>query len=77
MTTTSETVSIELTKSQAIVLFEWLSKHDEADDVKYDYDAEQRIVWRIQAILEKTLTEPFKDNYTQILEQARNEVMTE
>ena len=77
MTTTDECISIPLTKNQALVLFEWLSNVDESENIKYDHDAEQRIVWKLQAQLEKVLVEPFQDDYVQILEQARNDVMNE
>lgn len=77
MTTTQETITISLTKTQALVLFEWLSNVDDAEDTKYDYDAEQRVVWKLQAQLEKTLVEPFQDKYSDILDSARIEVMNE
>jgi hypothetical protein len=77
MNTTEETIHISLSKHQALVLFEWLTKQDESDTFKYDHDAEQCIVWKLQAQLERTLVEPFREDYLSKLEQARNKVAAE
>ena len=77
MNTTDETIQLTLSRPQAVVLFEWLTNQDESDTFKYDHDAEQRVVWKMQAQLETTLVEPFHKDYLSKLEQARNEVAAE
>ena len=77
MNKNGETIRITLSKSQAIVLFEWLTNCDESDSFEFDHEAEQRVVWKMQAQLETTLTEPFLVDYLSILQQARDEVATE
>ncbi len=71
-------VIIELTKSEAIVLFEFLSRFNENDDLgKFEDQAEQRVLWDIECILEKELSEPFRVDYKEIVEKAREKVRGE
>jgi len=77
MTRTEETIQISLSRSQALALFEWLTKQDDSDTFKYDHEAEQRIVWKLQSQLESTLVEPFCEDYLSILELARVKVAGE
>ena len=71
-------VKIELTKDEAIVLFEFLSRFNETDNPDlFDDQAEQRVLWDIECILEKELAEPFRTDYDEIVKQARNRVRDE
>ena len=72
--TTTDKVSFELTRKQALVIFEWLTELDEQEEPNYGHPAVQRVVWQIQSQLEKLLSEPFASNYKELLEEARNEV---
>ena len=67
----SDTVSIPLTREQAIVLFEWLSREDSKEAIPTAHVAEQKVLWTIEAWLERTLVEPLQPNYNEILEAAR------
>ena len=61
-------VNIELTKDEAIVLFEFLrqiNKQKRSD--LFENQAEQRVFWDIECSLEKELTEPFQPNYLNIV----------
>lgn len=66
---TDELVSLKLTRSQAIVLFEWLSRSDEVDSGSDP--SEQRVLWLLEGQLEKALVEPLKPDYPKLLEAAR------
>jgi len=65
-------VNIELTKGEAIVLFEFLGRFNaQPDNKSFEHQAEQRILWNIESFLEKLLVEPFNENYSEILKKAR------
>ena len=71
-------VNIELTKEEAIVLFEFLSRFNENDAFdKFEDQAEQRVLWNIECVLEKELSEPLRDDYKEIIEKAREKIRDE
>jgi len=66
-------VTIELTGDEALVLFEWLA---DLDTAKIGVgEAEQRVLWSIEAALEKSLVEPFAKNYVELVERARRRIL--
>lgn len=71
-------VNIELTKEEAIVLFEFLGRFNENDDFnRFEDQSEQRVLWDIECILEKELSEPFRTDYQEIVKKAREKVRDE
>ncbi len=66
-------VTIELTGDEALVLFEWLAKLDEAKLV--EGEAEKRVLAGVEAALERVLVEPFEKNYGELVEQARQRIV--
>jgi hypothetical protein len=64
-------VKIELNSDEALVLFEFLSSFSDTDQLKIEDQAEKRVLWNIYSDLEKTLVEPFQENYAELLEAAR------
>ncbi len=73
---TSETVTIELTAHEALVLFELLSGWGERDaqSIPLEHQAERRVLWDILATLESTLVEPLMPDYHDRLNKAREMV---
>jgi len=69
-----EGIALTLTSAEALVLFEWLSCANEQPTLSFADPAEQQVLWGIEAQLEKTLVEPFKPNYCDLVEAARREV---
>lgn len=67
-----EKITVELTHAEALVLFEWLAKHDGV--LPIDDPAEQDVLWRIEARLEKTLVEPLSPDYEAAVVAARKQV---
>lgn len=68
-------VLLELTKEEAIVLLDWLSRFNEDEKSKFFQDqAEERVLWNMEASLEKTISEVFESNYGEILYKAREKV---
>ena len=70
----NDKVRLEISREEALVLFEWLSRFNKAEDVIFADQAEQRVLWDIEAMLESTLVEPFDPKYDELLEAARAKV---
>jgi hypothetical protein len=67
-------VTLELSREEAIVFFEWLARFNKSEDWHFEDQAEQRVLWNLEATMESVLVEPFDPNYTQILATARAKV---
>ncbi|MBM3236253.1 hypothetical protein FJZ31_08140 [Candidatus Poribacteria bacterium] len=67
-------VTIELTNSEALVLFDFLSRFNEHDDFLFEDPVEGKVLWDIESALEKSLIEPLKSDYRLLVKQAREEV---
>jgi hypothetical protein len=67
--------SLLLTRSEALVLFEWLYRVDGEDrDLGIVDQAEQRVLWDIVASFERVLVEPLDPNDEAIIDAARRAV---
>ena len=73
-TENSRTVHLRLTRAEALVLFEWLAREDEAKNLPIDDPAEELVLWRIEGQLEGCLVEPLCPDYKELVEAARKEV---
>ena len=73
---TSEKVTLELSRDEALVLFEWLTRFNKSESERgtFEDQAEQRVLWDIEGMLESTLVEPLDPNYDELLEAARAKV---
>lgn len=68
-------VLLELTKEEAIVLLDWLSRFNEDEKPELFKDqAEERVLWDVEASIEKVISENFDSNYAEILSKAREKV---
>ena len=62
MAATYDNVILTLSRDEATVLFHFLSRYSEAPhQLRVDYQAEQRVLWNMQADLESTLHEPINN----------------
>jgi hypothetical protein len=74
----NKNINIELTKEEAIVLFEFLGRFNENDNLdRFEDQAEQKVLWDIECVLEKELSEPFRADYKVIVSKAREKVRDE
>jgi hypothetical protein len=67
-------VRIELSPSEALVLFEFVSRFSQKGELEIIDRAEERVLWDVCSILESALVEPFLENYSDLLAKAREEV---
>jgi hypothetical protein len=72
----TDLINIELTKDEALVLFDFLGRFNKSnhEDIFQD-QAEQKTLWNLEALLEKTLSEPFMTNYKDIIKQSRDNIL--
>ena len=68
----ADTVVVEFTKAEALVLFEFTSRYSDSDKLSIEDQAEQRALWNLCRLFESALVEPFHHNYGEILKQARD-----
>ncbi len=71
---TNERVTIDLSSSEALVLFDFLSRFSDDDILRIDDQAEERVLWDVCASLESLLDEPFAQNYGERLAKARADI---
>ena len=50
-----EPIKIELTSQQALVLFDWVKRFNERESEQFEDQAEERVLWDVEATLEKAL----------------------
>ena len=74
MATEAQEITLELTRPQAIVLFALLARVGSGGDIPFEDLAEQQVLWRLEAQLEKSLTEPLAPNYAELVAEARRTV---
>jgi len=70
----SDDVDLRLTKAEALVLFELVSRFSESDVLSIQHRAEAQALWNVCCLLEKQLVEPFMPDYLKLLQAARDEL---
>lgn len=74
MTMTPDGITLEVTKQEALVLFEWLAKVEPMGTTVFQHPSEEKVLWKLQGQLESTLQEPLTANYAELVAQARSAV---
>jgi hypothetical protein len=67
-------ITLRLSSDQALVLFDWLSRFNDATNLRFDHAAEQRVLWDVEAMLESQLLVPLDPEYRNMLMMARDRV---
>ena len=73
----NDDVTITLTADEAVVLFEFLSRFSGTDKLAIEDQAEERALWNLCCIFEKSLVVPFDVSYLEVLQAARNRLRDE
>lgn len=69
-----DVLTLELGREAALVLYEWLARFDQTGSAAFEDQAEQRVLWDVEALLERQLLEPFEPAYLARLALAREAV---
>jgi hypothetical protein len=67
-------VTLELSSEEALVFFDWICRFNKMESSAFEDQAEQRVLWDIEAMLESVLVEPLAPNYDVLLAAARAKV---
>lgn len=67
----AENLVLKLTSDEALVLFEFLHRFEESDELSLEHVAEYIALLRVSAQLDKSLVAPFDPAYVSLLEGAR------
>ena len=70
-----ESIIINLTRSEALVLFEWLA-NDETGQRTIPDKAEEVVLLRIEAQLEPKLVEIVKPDYRNLVDAAKHKIIS-
>ncbi len=70
----NKNISVEITKDEALVLFEFLSRVAENNELQAEHSSEEKVLANILCSLEEKLVEPLEDNYLELLNAARSRV---
>jgi hypothetical protein len=73
----SKSVKIELTSDAALVLYDWLTRFNQREKTDFANQAEERVLFDLEAMLEKALVAPLQSDYAELLAQARSHVRDE
>jgi hypothetical protein len=65
-------VTIELSDAEALVLFDWIKRFNEMESNDFEDQAEERVLWNLEALLEKRLVVPLTSEYKTLLMKARD-----
>lgn len=64
-------IQVEFSDEEALVLFEWLSHQAEVEELAFEDQAEERVLWNLLAELERGLVPPLLPDYDARLARAR------
>lgn len=67
-------ITVELSRQEALVLFEYLRRCDDNGEHVFADQAEQRVLWNLECVLQPQLVEVFAPNYGELLKAAWDEL---
>lgn len=70
-------VQISLTADEAVVLFEFVRRFSDSDELTIVDQAEQRALWNLCCILERGALAPLVGDWADLLQQARDRLRDE
>jgi len=70
----SKKIKIEFTSDAALVLYDWLTRFNQRAETDFADQAAERVLFDLEAILEKALVAPLQSEYAALLAQARPHV---
>lgn len=68
-------VELTLTAAEALILYEFLNLREDAGWTPPVDQAEQRVLWDLESLLESHLVAPLRPDYDELLVAARRQVL--
>lgn len=70
--TDGKNISLQLSNDEAIILLEWLINFNQKEyNELFEDQSEKRVLWNLEALLEKRVSEILAPDYLEILAKAR------
>jgi len=73
-------IILELSNEESLVLLNWLFRFNanaNENTASFEDQAEERVLWDMEAVLEKIMSETLSSDYAELLSQARQKVRDE
>ena len=71
-----EAIQLTLTRSEALVLFEWLAASESEQGYRIPDEVQQQVLGNLESMLEKSLWEIHSPDYTRVLASAKSDILT-
>ena len=68
-------IQLTLSRSEALILFEWLASFDSTEKKPGADEAEQIVLWGLETLLEKELPEILSSDYDRLLASAKQQLV--
>jgi len=68
----SDSIDIKLTKDEAWVLFEFVRRFSDTDSLKIEDQSEERALWNLCCVFEKSLHQEENIEYSEFIKQCRD-----
>ena len=65
-------INLQLTEDQALIFFDWLVRVNQRGEVNVEDQAEERVLWDLESMLEKQLPVVLESDYDARLSAARD-----
>ncbi|WP_452602780.1 hypothetical protein [Pontimicrobium sp. MEBiC06410] len=74
----NDNIVLSFNNDEALVLLEWLTRFNESEIPSlFEDQAEERVLFDLESILEESVSGTLKGDYKEILEKARNKIRDE
>lgn len=73
----SNEIELKLTEDEAWMLFEFVRRYSDTDRLSIEDQAEQRALWNLCCVFEKTLHQAQDVSYEEFIEECRNRLRDE
>jgi hypothetical protein len=70
-------INVKLTEDEAWVLFDFVRRFSETDELKIEDKAEERALWNLCCVFEKTLHQTENKEYQKLIQECRNRLRDE
>ena len=70
-------ITLRLTHDEALVLLKWIGEIDKAQTIIFKHPAEEKVVWKIEGLIEKEFGAPFQPAYDRLLAEARKRILAD